>query len=201
MPSNQRITKSVRTAIVTIAATCFWGLSVTAQCIPQNQWSSAVGLTGGLVWEATHWSQSQFLAGGSFTAVGGAAVNGVALWNGSSWVDTGSPSGTIYSMTTLANGTVAAEIDNDLWQWDGANWQVLGPAFPAGRLVALPDGGMVAVGYFMTGSGSPAPSNGVARWDGTTWVAMGTGVGNPTAYGATSASVLPNGDIVIGGQF
>ena len=62
-------------------------------------------------------------------------------------------------------------------------------------LAAMPDGGVVAVGYFTQIEGVAA--NRIARWDGTTWHPLGTGLDGP----GFTVCALTNGDIVVGGDF
>ncbi|MEO6594016.1 MAG: hypothetical protein ABIP94_04615 [Planctomycetota bacterium] len=66
-------------------------------------------------------------------------------------------------------------------------------------MTTLPDGDLVAGGYFAVASGACL---GIARWDGSSWLALGSGVGGPSLWNGVQALVsLPNGDLVVGGLF
>jgi hypothetical protein len=62
-------------------------------------------------------------------------------------------------------------------------------------LATLPNGDVVAGGYFTSAGGVPASS--IARWNGTSWSALGAGV-NSVVY---TLANLSNGNIVAGGSF
>jgi hypothetical protein len=62
-------------------------------------------------------------------------------------------------------------------------------------LTTLPNGDLVAGGYFTSAGGASASS--IARWDGTNWSALGSGTNGLV----TALATLPNGDIVAGGAF
>lgn len=73
-------------------------------------------------------------------------------------------------------------------QWSAANEDIV-------DTVLLPDGDLVAVGYFTTIGGMPA--NRVARLHGTSWAPLGTGLDAPASHVAR----LPNGDLLVAGAF
>ena len=88
-----------------------------------------------------------------------------------------------------------------VFEWNGASWQQLGGAFAYSvtSLAVMPNGDVVAGGYFQTIAG--APIHGVARWDGTAWQAMGAPT-VPWALGAIDRiAQLPNGDLLATGLF
>jgi hypothetical protein len=63
----------------------------------------------------------------------------------------------------------------------------------------MPNGDLIAGGRFTTAGGVPA--NYIARWDGVAWSPLGSGCEgfqNPFVHALT---VLPNGDLVVGGNF
>jgi hypothetical protein len=67
-----------------------------------------------------------------------------------------------------------------------------------GALTTLPNGDVVAGGYFTTAGGVAA--NNIARWNGTSWSPLGTGlIGGVPDVGALTT--LPNGDLAAGGYF
>lgn len=131
----------------------------------------------------------------------------VQRWDGIAWLPmaTGLTTGaTPRVLATLANGDVAAGGHHlvgttYLARWDGTTWS----AWPANTdndvfaLQPLPNGDLVAAGFFTTAGGVAAP--GIARWDGSAWSALGGGLTNPPLVRCLSR--LPNGDLVAGGVF
>lgn len=79
---------------------------------------------------------------------------------------------------------------NGIARWNGVAWQPLGAGLPgpANTLLALPNGDVLAGGYFTPGG------NSVLRWDGVTWSPFGAITGTVQALVA-----MPNGDVVAGG--
>jgi hypothetical protein len=64
----------------------------------------------------------------------------------------------------------------------------------------MPNGDLVAGGYFGTAGGLPAAA--IARWNGTSWSPLGTGITNFLGPAVVEAlAVLANGDLVAGGFF
>ena len=100
---------------------------------------------------------------------------------------------------TLAGGGAAARIAC----WDGSSWSSLGTGmdFDVNALTTLSNGDVIAGGAFSTAGGVTV--NGVARWDGSAWSALGTGLDPFAPFGPSVNDVLemPNGDIVVAGQF
>jgi trimeric autotransporter adhesin len=151
------------------------------------------------------------VAGGSFTIAGGVAANRIARWDGSTWSPLGTGiSGSVLALKTRPNGdlivggvftTAGGITSNNIARWDGSTWAPLGTGMTGGSLVSvralatLPNGDLVAGGFFSAAGGVSA--NSIARWNGTSWSAMGLGV-NGTVMALT---VLPNGDLIVGGQF
>ncbi|MFN9842948.1 MAG: hypothetical protein ACK57Q_01290, partial [Planctomycetota bacterium] len=70
----------------------------------------------------------------------------------------------------------------------GMNSQVL-------ALAVLPNGDLVAGGFFSTAGGVTA--NRIARWNGSVWSSLGS----ETSSSVSALAVLPNGDLVAGGNF
>jgi hypothetical protein len=62
-------------------------------------------------------------------------------------------------------------------------------------LAVLPNGDLIAGGWFATAGGTTA--NRIARWNGTSWSALGTGMNSSVS----ALAVLPNGDLIAGGNF
>ena len=161
------------------------------------------------------------VAGGIFTAAGGVAANYIARWDGTAWSPLGA--GTkyrVFALTTLANGDVIAGgsfataggvAAENIARWDGTTWSPLGTGVTGGAgppinaapfvadIVELPNGDLVVGGgFYLAGA---ITVNHIARWDGTAWSPFGTGVSGPQPIGVDAVIVLPNGDIVVGGNF
>lgn len=153
------------------------------------------------------------LVGGSFTSFAGIAANRVARLTGSTWspLGAGLGDGQVRALTLRPNGDVVAagtfasaggSPASNIARWNGAMWSPLGAGTngPIACLVTLTNGDVVAAGQFTLAGGVPA--NHVAKWDGTAWSPLGTGLTLPAgSLGATTAGVLANGDLVVGGTF
>ncbi|MBI1304758.1 MAG: hypothetical protein GC172_13380 [Phycisphaera sp.] len=150
------------------------------------------------------------VAGGWFSTAGGVSANNIARWNGATWVPLGS--GMNYAVRALAvlpNGDIVAGGDfssangvvaNRIARWDGSSWSTLGAGLSAGPdnafvfdLAVLPNGDLVAGGFFTTAGGVSA--NGIARWNGSSWSPIGSGFDGSVR----ALAVLPNGELVAGG--
>lgn len=66
-------------------------------------------------------------------------------------------------------------------------------------LAKLPNGDLVAGGTFTQAGG--VTTRGVARWDGSTWHALGSGMTAVSSMQVAALAVLPNGDLIAGGNF
>ncbi len=161
------------------------------------------------------------VAGGAFTIAGGGAANHVATWDGTTWSALGAgvdsyvhalactPNGDIFAggLFTSAGGSPA----NYVARWDGSAWSALGSgvtpfgvgAAPVSCLLALPNGDVIAGGRFTQAGGGPASC--IARWDGSSWWPLGTGITPFSPFAlfppVGALALLPNGDLVAGGQF
>jgi len=137
------------------------------------------------------------VAGGFFATAGGASANRIARWNGASWssIGAGMDNG-VSALTTLANGDIVAGgtfftaggvSANRVARWDGSSWSSMAwvSSGSIGDFATLQNGDLVAGGVF-----------GVERWDGSNWSPIGTPTGQLLAM-----TQLPNGDLVIGGNF
>ena len=158
-------------------------------------------------------------AGGNFTSAGGASVNGIAKWDGSSWASLGSGIVGMFGVLALsvyddgagpalyaggdftAAGGVAAK---NIAKWDGSSWTPLGGGITAGSLVlaltVYDDGGgpgLYAGGSFTSAGGVPASN--IAKWDGAAWTALGggrsLGVSALTVYDGGNGLALHAGSI------
>ncbi|HEX6810559.1 MAG TPA: hypothetical protein VF384_02945 [Planctomycetota bacterium] len=185
-------------------------------------WSSLAGGMDGPVLELVVMPNGDLIALGEFTVAGGVPANGVARWNGTAWSAVGSGiSGSVSgygpraeTAVLLSNGDLVVGgtftyaggvLASNLARWDGSSWSAFGGGVGGGSytgvrgLAVLPSGHVVAGGYFMNAGGVPIPN--IARWDGSAWSSLGTGIPTATTSTVTSLAVLPNGDLVAGGEF
>jgi len=111
-------------------------------------------------------------AGGSFSQAGGVSANRIALWDGVAW-------SSINAALTPAQLTPRVH-----------------------AMAVMPNGDLIVAGHF--GGAGGITTNHIARWNGTTWSALGGGVSgassgnNPAVF---SLLVLPDGDLIVGGEF
>jgi hypothetical protein len=155
------------------------------------------------------------IAGGSCSTTVATAVHPLLRWTGAAWVPFGGLTPTPIGVSALAqlqNGDLvvggafaaggATPLSN-IGTWNGTSWTSLGGGTngPVHDLLVLPNGDLVAVGPFTVAGGVPA--NGVARWNGTAWSGFGGGITSSSASGPMPGAVtmLPNGDLVVGGTF
>lgn len=151
---------------------------------------------------------SDLIAGGFFSEMGGLTVNNIARWNGEAWAPILGP-GTI---GINASPDVLLVEGNDLYaggglgvsRWNGNEWSELadenGNGIRAGRVFALRRfaGDLVAGGSFIQVGTALAPYT--ARWDGQRWT--GLGVANSVRlYNEVYTFNLINGELVAGGVF
>jgi len=99
---------------------------------------------------------------------------------------------------TTAGGAPASRIA----RWNGSTWSALGTGVDGDvhALAVMPNGDVFAGGTFLNAGGVSARC--VARWDGTSWSPLDGGVANIFAAATVFAlGVLPNGHLVVGGNF
>jgi hypothetical protein len=130
-------------------------------------------------------------AGGSFTTAGGAAVNYVAKWNGSSWspLAMGLDHG-VLALTTFDDGSGTAlyaggYLAGGIVKWNGAHWSAVGGGmnYDVESLAVFDDGSgaaLYAAGRFTTAGGGQA--NNIAKWNGSSWSPLGSGITGPSTY-------------------
>jgi len=160
------------------------------------------------------------LIGGTFSSINGVLADNVAVWDGAAWSEfAGGVDGLVSKFGELANGSLvvggrfthAGSVPAaNIATYDGASWSPLGSGLAQGvflssavvvnGLVTMPNGDLVATGFFQFADGLPA--NNVARWDGSSWHAMGAGIGGASFYSGvqSSAALLPSGEVVVGGS-
>lgn len=150
------------------------------------------------------------IAAGEFSVLGETVARGIARWDGHSWSAIGDPVlSRGFALAVLPNGDIVVgggygNGASSLQKWNGSIWSDLGtgvwsaPNAPDSAqvraLAVLPNGDLIAGGWFQTAGGVPARN--IARWDGATWHPFGNGVEGHVF------AILPlsNGDIVIGGM-
>lgn len=149
---------------------------------------------------------------GSFDRAGSVSANNIARWNGSTWSALGSGAGGVVgSLAIPPDGSLIAGglfvsaggvVVNSIARWNGAAWSGLGGGVTSGgfagsvaRLLALPNGDVLATGAFTAAGGTPV--NGMARWNGTGWSSIGTGA-DGFVY---SLAFRPTGEVFVGGDF
>jgi hypothetical protein len=153
------------------------------------------------------------VAAGHFDRAGGLPAANIARWNGTSWLPILPGIGLIYALQPLPNGDllVGGDFDfaggvlaNSLARWNGTTWSAgagggvtvsNGSKGFVQALLRLPDGDILAGGYFAAAGGVPA--NRIARWNGTTWSALGAG----TDGTVTSLGFAPEGVVFVSGNF
>lgn len=189
-------------------------------------WFGAAG--GTAAYGVARWNGAAWLSMGVAGMVGYGALaalpNGdlvaggssVVRWNGSSWSPLGgsftSPiSAYISALAAMPNGDVVAGGSfnsaggvpvNNIARWNGMTWMPMGSGMNGyvTALASLPNGNLVAGGDFTTAGGVVV--NSVARWNGTAWSPLASGVwGGPVAGQVHALAVMPNGDLIAGGNF
>lgn len=141
------------------------------------------------------------VASGNFDTAGGTPAANIARWNGEKWLALGAgiPAFSGQSLV-LAKGDLVVD---GTQRWDGTTWSPIGGSGLGQRVnsvfkvIALPDGSLVAGGGFTKSATTPGPANFLALWNGTAWVPMGA---SPNNF-ILCLLQLPNGDIVAGGYF
>lgn len=158
--------------------------------------------------------------GGYFTQAGGAPINYVAKWDGSTWtaLGTGLANGPYYAVLALAvagNGDVYAGgyftqaggvPTSNVARWNGTAWSSLGTGAANGTngdvlaLLVAGNGDVYAGGNFTQAGGVPA--NRIAKWNGSVWSSLGTGLSGGGVYTlVTSLALANNGEVYAGGVF
>jgi len=137
-------------------------------------------------------------AGGNFITAGGATVNRIARWNGTTWAALGSGmNANVNALTVFDDGsgrgpalyaggsfaTAGGVAVNRIARWNGSTWSALGNGVSSfvSALTVFDDGtgsgpALYAGGGFITASGTTV--NRIAKWNGSTWSALGSGMNN-----------------------
>jgi hypothetical protein len=132
----------------------------------------------------------------------------VAKWSGSTWSGVGFQGGSNANFLCIAPNGDLLMANSAMWggqqyfsaifRWVGSGWQQMGSLMVGGAshaLLSLPDGNVVAGGYWTSVSGA-AHIAGIARWTGSAWSPLGSGV---AGTGVLALAALPDGNIAVGG--
>ncbi|MBK8974914.1 MAG: hypothetical protein IPM29_03230 [Planctomycetes bacterium] len=151
---------------------------------------------------------ADLVVGGTFRAISGTAMNGIARRTGAAWapIGAGFDDGEVRAVARLAAGRLVAAGSftssqgvpmRGVAEWDGAAWRALGGGTngDAFTVLVLPDGDVVVGGEFTAAGGIPTLR--IARWNGTSWSGFGGGLGGA----ALVLARLPDDTIVAGGEF
>ncbi|MEX2219510.1 MAG: COX15/CtaA family protein [Phycisphaerales bacterium] len=160
------------------------------------------------------------IVGGDFLLAGSVRADRIARRRAGVWEPMGTGmNATVRALALMPNGDVIAGGDftvaggaaaRNIARWDGGGWVPLGAGVGVGfvgtrvhAIALLPSGDLVVGGDFTT-AGSIEAEN-VARWDGGTWHSMGQDLGPFQGPGLDDAvwalAVLPNGQVIAGGDF
>ena len=184
-----------------------------------GSFSSAGGtsLPGYAVWNGSSWAPDAGLSGsvwaidelpnGDLLAAGLTNLGGVARRIGTTWSAVGSnaPSG-VDTVLGLPSGEIVASNGYDgVHRFDGSQWSVVAPASwmywdAPQRLLLTSTGTLLVGGFWRTLAGATTP---VATVDVSTgqWAPVGLSDNADVFASVTAMLELPNGDLVVGGQF
>ena len=170
-------------------------LAVTVEAAQAGSWSALGEGVDGAVHAIVDDDDGNVYVAGSFARAGGATVNNIAKWDGSSWSALGTGITGLTGFTAV--NALALDGDGNLYaggrfntaggveawalaKWDGSSWSALEEsplnAFSNGvqALAVDSDGNLYVGAHFVTGIGVPVRIEGIARWNGSAW----SGVGN-----------------------
>jgi hypothetical protein len=139
---------------------------------------------------------SELIAGGEFTAVGGVSANHIARWDGTQWQPLGQGVyGGVLALTVFNGEPIAGTGEpGAILRWDGTEWHTISAGLYNGGVSALAvlNGELIAGGSFTSIGGVSA--NRVARWDGAQWRPLGSGMND-----WVSSLTVFNGQLIAGG--
>jgi len=177
------------------------------------QWSTMGLFTGSSapeIYDIAFAGDTLYVAG-TFNAVNGATINGLAKWNGANWTSAGLTGivlglavdgNNLYAAGVFTNADAGGMTMTNVGSWDGSAWHALGggvgkPGSGNPRTIVAKNGLVYAGGIF-TNSGSQFITN-LAVWNGSSWSAVGGGVG--TGFSAVYSLAFNGSDLYAGGFF
>lgn len=183
-----------------------------------TQWLSVggnvTGTLGRTVWCLEVGPDGLLYAGGQFDAIGGVALAGLGVWDGTSWSPligtTQTPFGVVRDLAwhdgqLYAGGGLdfPTQSGENLVAWDGTDWNSTGgiPDWSISVSVyALQEfnGELYVGGNFI--QAGPVSANAIARYDGATWTSIG-GTGNSSFLSNAVLAMTPHaGNLYVGGE-
>ena len=145
------------------------------------QWSTMGLFTGGSapeIYDIAFAGDTLYVAG-TFNAVNGTTIRGLAKWNGTSWTSAGltgvvlglaADGNNLYAAGVFTNADAGGMVMTNVGYWDGSAWHALGggvgkPGSGNPRAIVVKNG-MVYSGGIFTNSGSQLITN-LAVWNGS----------------------------------
>lgn len=163
------------------------------------EWLAVSPLIGNGATAVTTDGVGNVVAAGTLTAAGGGPASKLALFNGTSW-STFAPGyfRNIQAVAVLPGGDVVVGGDG-VARWNGSSWVTMDEGL-SGTVMGfklLSNGTLVALGVYGVYEAGLGTISSLGYWDGTAWHGIGDGKGP----GSFSATELPDGDLVVGGNF
>jgi hypothetical protein len=159
----------------------------------------------------------ELVVAGDFVTAGGVFVNGMARWNGTSWLAFGDAlaleqagSLQVHNNELIAAGffsQIGGVPAHSIARWTGSTWAPLGQgiegighdSFGIVRALAVYNSELIAVGDFDSAGGMPA--NRVAAWNGASWRPLAGGLSGAEFPQEGETAAVFDGDLVVGGHF
>jgi uncharacterized delta-60 repeat protein len=188
------------------------------------RWLPGQGLPGanGVVYAMAVLPDGDVIVGGQFTTAGTVAANSIARYNPTTgvWSALGSGVGSgsnVFALAVLPGGdlivggrfvTAGGVAANRIARYNPTTgvWSALGSGVGGSSpevvaLAVLPGGDVIVGGEFATAGGLLVRN--IARYNPTTgvWSALGTALGSGTGGAVNALTVLPGGDLIVGGNF
>jgi hypothetical protein len=184
-----------------------WNLAGTGGEFGAISFASAAPGVDGTVYAVAVDGAGNLYVAGIINTAGGAPVNNIAKWNGTSWSGLGSGvNTTVYALAVDTAGnlyaggsisTAGGVSVGRIAKWDGTSWSGLGTGLD-GTVYALKFdslGNLYVGGQFTNAGGGAA--NRVAKWDGSSWSALGAG----TSGSVYALAVDSSNNVYVGGAF